>query len=282
MKEPLHILILEDNSADADIEKFELQEAGFIFTSRVVANENEYIQELQNFSPDLILSDYDLPQYNGSRAQIEAKSRCPDIPFILVTGAVSEDLAIEILTQGAKDYVLKNRLQQRLVPAVRRALAEAEEHRARIRAEQELQKANKELERLIEERTCELRKSEERHRQFVETAHGWVWEVDSHVTYTYVSPQVQAILGYAPEELLGKKPFDLMPDDEATHIVEAFAAITAKREPFKKLHNINRHKDGRFIILETNGVPFFDEKGNLLGYRGMDHDITVCNRPEKA
>ena len=91
--------------------------------------EKDFIHELQEYCPDLILSDYDLPTYNGALALAEARRRCPDTPFILVTGAVGEDRAIEILTQGAKDYVLKNRLQQRLVPAVRRALAEAEEHR---------------------------------------------------------------------------------------------------------------------------------------------------------
>ena len=89
-------------------------------------------------------------------ALAEASRRCPDTPFILVTGAVSEDRAIEILTQGAKDYVLKSRLEQRLVPAVRRALAEAEEHRSRKKAEEELREAHRELEDRVRQRTAEL------------------------------------------------------------------------------------------------------------------------------
>ncbi len=84
-------------------------------------------------SPDIILSDYALPQYNGALALEEVKKRCPDTPFIPVTGAVSEDRSIEILTSGATDYVLKNRLH-RLAPAVRRAVDEAREHKARKEA----------------------------------------------------------------------------------------------------------------------------------------------------
>ena len=156
MAEALQILILEDNPTDAELIQFELQEGGLAFTAKVVMTEKDYLQELQECSPDLILSDYDLPKYNGALALAEARRRCPDTPFILVTGAVTEDRAIEILTQGAKDYVLKTRLQQRLVPAVRRALAEAEEHRARKQAEAELREAYRTMEERVKIRTAEL------------------------------------------------------------------------------------------------------------------------------
>ena len=150
------ILILEDNPADAELAQYELEEAGLVFTAQVVMTEEDFVRKLQEFSPDLILSDYDLPKYNGALALAEARKRCPETPFILVTGAVSEDRAIEILTQGAKDYVLKNRLQQRLMPAVSRAFAEAEEHRARKQAEAELREAYKTLEQRVKIRTAEL------------------------------------------------------------------------------------------------------------------------------
>jgi CheY-like chemotaxis protein len=156
MAEHLRILMLEDRPADAEVIQFEMQEAGLSFTAKVVASEKDFIHELQELTPDLILSDYDLPQYNGALALAETRSRYPDTPFILVTGAIGEDRAIEILTQGAKDYVLKTRLQQRLVPAIRRALAEAEEHRARQRAEDELREAHRTLEEKIKIRTAEL------------------------------------------------------------------------------------------------------------------------------
>ena len=133
MSKSIHILILEDNPTDAELIQFELQEAGISFTANVVKNEKEYVNELKKLPPDLILSDYDLPTYTGLLALVEAKKRCPDIPFILVSGALVEDYAIEILTQDAKDYVPKTQLQQKLAPAVRRALAEAEELKAHIR-----------------------------------------------------------------------------------------------------------------------------------------------------
>ncbi|MBM4313475.1 MAG: response regulator [Deltaproteobacteria bacterium] len=130
---PIRILILEDNPADAELIRFELREAGLSFTAKVVRTEKEYVNEIKEFLPDLILSDFDLPSYSGTLALAEVKRRCPDTPFILVSGAVEEDYAIETLTQGAKDYVLKSQLQQKLVPAVRRALGEEEEQKAHER-----------------------------------------------------------------------------------------------------------------------------------------------------
>ena len=156
MAKALKVLLLEDSPADAELIQFELTEAGFTFIAKVVVTEKDFIHEIQDYCPDFILSDYDLPTYNGALALAETRRRCPDTPFILVTGAVSEDRAIEILTQGAKDYVLKSRLEQRLVPAVRRALAEAEEHKARKRAEAELREACKTMEERVKIRTAEL------------------------------------------------------------------------------------------------------------------------------
>jgi PAS domain S-box-containing protein len=158
MTKSFHILILEDNPADAELAQFELKEAGLVFTAKVVMTKKDYVRELQESTPDLILSDYDLPAYNGVLALAEAKKRRPDTPFILLTGAVSEDRAIEILTQGAKDYVLKARLRQRLVPAVSRALSEAEEHRARKQAEAELREAYRTMEQRVKIMTAELGK----------------------------------------------------------------------------------------------------------------------------
>ena len=158
------ILHLEDAPIDAELIEYELKAAGFAFTSRRVETKEAYRKALKEFSPDLILSDYDLPNYDGASALTDAAEQCPDVPFILVTGAVTEDRAIEILTSGAKDYVLKSRLA-RLVPAVQRALAESTEHKARRKAEKELRAAHKSLEAKVAERTAELRDEIEQHKR---------------------------------------------------------------------------------------------------------------------
>ena len=155
MHETLRILMLEDSPTDAALVQFELEEAGVAFTAKVVITEADFVRELQEHPLDLILSDYNLPDYNGALALAEAKRLCPDVPFILVTGAIGEDRAIEILTQGAKDYVMKDRLNG-LVPAVRRAIAEAKEYRARREAEEQLHEMYKNLEIKVEERTAAL------------------------------------------------------------------------------------------------------------------------------
>ena len=123
MDKVLRILILEDRASDADLIEFELAEARLAFTPRRTMNEKEFLTGLEEFSPDLILSDYDLPQYTGALALAEAKSRFPGVPFILVTGALDKDAkqVSEILDRGASDCVLKDRLEQ-LVPAIHSAL----------------------------------------------------------------------------------------------------------------------------------------------------------------
>jgi CheY-like chemotaxis protein len=123
MGKNIRILILEDRASDAALIEFALTEAGIDFTQEWAMNEKEYLWALEGFSPDLILSDYDLPQYTGTLALAEAKRRLPEVPFILVTGALDEgeDLIGKILAGGASDCVLKNHLD-RLAPAIDKAL----------------------------------------------------------------------------------------------------------------------------------------------------------------
>ncbi|MBD2292180.1 PAS domain S-box protein [Anabaena sphaerica FACHB-251] len=120
-----------------------------------------------------------------------------------------------------------------------------------------------------------LQESEERFRNLVEASSDWVWEVDENVVYTYVSPKVREILGYEPQEVLGKTPFELMAPEEAERVRKIFAPIAALRQSFKCLENTNLHQDGHLVVLETNGVPIFDVEGKFCGYRGIDRDITV-------
>ena len=133
-----------------------------------------------------------------------------------------------------------------------------------------------------EQMSQSLRESEERYRSLVETTFDWVWEVDAQGRYTYASPRVWDMLGYRPEEMLGRTPFDLMPEDEVRRVQAVFAQIAARREPFAVLENTSRHRDGRLVVLETSGTPILSPEGTLLGYRGMDRDITERKQAEET
>src|SRR5450759_2985976 len=135
MREKIRILILEDNAADAELAQRELEKAGLSFVASIVAAHWEVLQQLDVFDPDIILSDYKLPGFDGISAMRVAVARKPEIPFVFVTGEMGEERAIDTLKEGATDYVLKQRLA-RLGPAVERALAEVEEKSQRRRAEE--------------------------------------------------------------------------------------------------------------------------------------------------
>ncbi len=126
-----------------------------------------------------------------------------------------------------------------------------------------------------------LNESEERYRALVETTSDWVWEVNDRAVYTYSSPKCREILGYEPSEIVGKTPFDLMPVQEANRLKPEFESILGRHEAFQGLENTSIRKDGRTVILETSGVPVFDEKSNFTGYRGIDRDITFRKNVEE-
>ena len=293
MAEPLRILILEDNPIDAELVQFELQEAGFTFNSKVVKNEKDFVCEIQSYCPDLILSDYDLPTYNGGLALAEARSRCPDTPFILVSGAVTEDRAIGILTQGAKDYVLKTRLQQRLVPAVRRALAEAEEHRARRQAEEELREAHKTLEERVKIRTAELyeevvarkkveealRQSEEMYRVLFEgSTHGILAANTETKRFVLANPSICQMLGYSNEELIQLGVVDIHPTDSLDYVLSEFTSLMQGEKRISPTLPCLR-KDGAILYVDIAGFNAIIQRQKCCV--GFFADVTARVRAEE-
>ena len=127
-----------------------------------------------------------------------------------------------------------------------------------------------------------LQKDKGRFRSLVEATSDWIWEVDTQGVYTYASPKVRDLLGYEPEEVLGRTPYDLMPPEEAARVAEAVRPNFEQGRPFAHVENTNRHKDGHLVVLDTSGVPAFDEQGTLRGFRGMDRDITEQKRATEA
>jgi formate hydrogenlyase transcriptional activator len=127
----------------------------------------------------------------------------------------------------------------------------------------------------------ELRESVLRFRQVAEVTNDFIWEVDAEGLYTYTSPSVQKILGYAPEELVGKMHFyDLFAPDVREDLKAAAFEGFAARRPLKDFYNLNVGKNGRTVHLETGGVPLLDASGNLAGYRGADTDVTARKEAE--
>jgi PAS domain S-box-containing protein len=118
-----------------------------------------------------------------------------------------------------------------------------------------------------------LRDSEAKFRGLVESSRDLIWEVDEELRYTYVSPMAPAILGYEPEEMLGKTPFDFMPAGQAGPAREALRRSAAGRGP-GRLENTYLDKRGREVILETRSMPILDAEGRAAGYRGVDRDVT--------
>ncbi|HEX8978965.1 MAG TPA: PAS domain S-box protein [Parasulfuritortus sp.] len=120
-----------------------------------------------------------------------------------------------------------------------------------------------------------LQDSLQRFKDIVTVSADWIWEVDAEGRFTYASESVVDILGYRPEEVLGRTAFDFMPPAEADRVSAMFVAIIGRREAFRDLENTNRHRDGSLRHILTSGTPILDPQGKLLGYRGIDRDATA-------
>ena len=263
IKTTLNILSLEDSQYDFEIIRELLIDSGIDLKMDRVENKQDFESLLQKQKYDIILADYNLPQYNAYLAlqkSIEINSK---IPFIVVSGSIGEERAIELIRQGAVDYVLKDN-PEKLPLAVHRALQEAKEKEARKVAE------------------MALRENELRFKQVIECSGVWIWEVDTDGLFTYVSPMEENILGYKTEDLLGKKHFyDSFAPEIKAELKKAAFKVFSEKGVFTNLENANIHKDGHIVILSTSGSPLLDEKGNLLGYRGADTDITQRKQAEE-
>src|SRR6266404_3136864 len=171
MKSSPRLLLLEDNPTDAHLLQRGLSANRFDCELVRADDKEAFIKALTQGGFDLILSDYFMPGFDGLSALAMARERCPEIPFIFVSGAIGDEIAVESLRAGATDYVLKDR-PARLVPAIQRALAEAEEsaHRKAFEAQ---------------------------HERLVNSVDGIVWEANlPSLRFTFVSEQAERILGY--------------------------------------------------------------------------------------
>lgn len=156
IEKPIRILHLEDSPADAQLIQAMLKKSKVEFEYFFADNENDFNSILENQQIDIILSDYNLPDYSGTEALLLAKNRYPLIPFVFVSGTMGEDVAIESLLNGATDYVLKNRME-RLGSAVNRAFKEAKAQKARLVAEKALLQSEENFHRSLSESPLGIR-----------------------------------------------------------------------------------------------------------------------------
>jgi len=262
MSDVMRILIVEDLPTDAALCEREVRQVLPISEFRCVETEEDFLNALDAFQPDLILSDYSMPRFDGMAALLLARARTPETPFIILTGSMNEETAVACMKPGAWDYVIKEHIR-RLGSAILVALEQK-----KVREERRMTAAA-------------LQESEERLRDLVFSIADWVWEVDKNCVYTYSSQQGSDLLGVSSEDIIGKTPFDFMPPDEAKRLEIIFSEIMANKAVIKDLENWNVRGSGEKICLLTNGLPVLDKEGNLKGYRGVDKDITERKRVEK-
>jgi PAS domain S-box-containing protein len=237
----------------------------------------EGIEKAVTEMPDTVLLDVHMPGMDGFETcrRLKADDRTRPIPVVMIT-AVRTDAQSRIkgLEIGADAFVSKPIDECELVSQIKVAIR-IREAEAALRAERDT------LEAKVLERTAELRRNELRYQALVEATSDWVWSINAEGRYTYASPRVEDLLGYSPDYILGKTPFDFMPPKEAEIIKSIFQKICDTRRPFKDLENLNIRKNGDPVILETSGVPIFDEEGHFAGYLGIDRDITERKQAEE-
>ncbi|MCK6624105.1 MAG: response regulator [Anaerolineae bacterium] len=255
---PIHILHLEDDLADAELVQVKLEAAGLTCQITHVQTRAEFDKVLRLSNPEIILADFHLPMYDGMSALRLAQEICPDVPFIFVSGTLGEDAAIEGLTEGATDYVLKQKLS-RLVPAVKRALHEAENWRERQRAEEELRKLS----------------------QAVAQSANMIVITDIQGRIEYANPRFTETTGYTLDEALGQTTQILKSGHTPPEVYQQlWATITAGKEWRGEFYN--KKKNGELYWESASISPIKNADGVITHFLAVKEDITERKRAEET
>ncbi|HYS52090.1 MAG TPA: PAS domain S-box protein, partial [Burkholderiales bacterium] len=256
MAEPLKILVAEDSETDAELVQRELKRGGLDFQSRRVQTEPDFRRELDEFQPDLVISDFSMPQFSGPKALAIARESRGDIPFIFISGTIGENVAVDMMKAGADDYVMKNNLA-RLVPALKRELREAGVRRGR---------------RLAEEG---LRESESRFRQLIEQASDGIFVTDKEGNFILVNSRYCEMLGYSRAELLQLHSEVTYPEGEREKRRQHRAEVRERKTSLYE--RMIRRRDGSSFPAEVN-ITLLDNDN----VQGIVRDITERKRAQQA
>lgn len=256
-------MILEDVPFDAELINRELERSGMKFISRRVEEEEDYLMELEVFQPDVILADHSLPHFDGLSALEITKNKCPDVPFIFVSGKMGEDFAIEALKCGTTDYVLKGSLSK-IVHAVNRALEEVEEHSKRKIVEEALRSSHRQL------------------REAQKIGHIGNWEWDIQTQEMSCSEEFYNILSLEPTELGNSYHalLDIIHPEDRLGVQEGINSALNEHKPFSNDYRLIR-PDGTVRILSSKGEVITDSNGKPLRIVGTEQDITEQKMAEE-
>jgi diguanylate cyclase (GGDEF)-like protein/PAS domain S-box-containing protein len=257
MSEPIRILMLEDNAFDAELNQRTLQKGGLNFEIKRVETEASFLESLKKFKPDLVLSDYNLPNYDGFKALQALQLYDQNIPFIFVTGAIGEETSVNMLKQGAVDYILKDRLA-RLPEAVNRAIEDAQHKR-------------------------QLKASEERYRLLMESSHYGIWDWDLVTDSFYLSPQWKQQLGYLDHELANSfSTFkQLLHPADRGRLSASLKTFIADPEDHWNIEFRMLHKSGNYRWINARGSHKTDEEGNVIRMLGVHIDVTQHHQAQE-
>jgi len=263
VKTSLRALIVEDSEFDAQMMVSMLRKGGYEVTSERVETESGLKTALEKASWDIILADYNLPEFNAVAALQVLQRSGLDLPFIIVSGGIGEDIAVEAMKAGAHDYLMKGNLN-RLLPAVERELREAANRAGQREAKRALQE------------------SELRYRLLWETSPDAVILMDTDSRIHFANPAVKGVFGFSPEEVIGQNLSLLQPERLAgSHAqgIRRYLQTGIRRLNWRATETVGRRKDGVEIPIE---VSFTDM--DLSGERrfvGFIRDISERKRAER-
>jgi len=257
----VRVLLVEDSVLDAEMIERALRGLDRPVTTHRVSNEPDLRAALQRFAPHIVLSDYSIPGFSGHEALRIVHQCAPLLPFIFVSDTIGQEAAIEALRGGAVDYESKDNLL-RLPSAIDNALrkvAKREQHEHVERA---------------------LRDSEERFRTIVESTEDWVWERDRQGRLTYSNASVENLLGYPPEQLIGRNLFDLLDPDDRADAESKLRGLADNAIGWRNQRLRWCHRNGSVRLLDSTARPLFDGNGVVMGSRGVDRDVTLRTQQE--
>ena len=257
----MNVLLLEDNHLDAELIGEGMRGIGMPFDLKRVVSRAEFVRAVEADEIDLILADFNLPAFDGMTALRIAQDQLPDTPFIFVSGMIGETMAVEALKMGATDYVVKQRLD-RLPGTILRALAEAKAKREKQAAETVLRALNETLELKVAERTRERDRMWQLSDDLMD-----VCSVDDG-RLVAVNPAWTAMLGWTPDELVGRSLFELIHPDDVAAARRELGRIEPGRRSFRFECRL-RHKDGGHRLVSRTAVI---DDGHLYG---VSRDITA-------